>query len=253
MQQRYRAIIEYDGTQYNGFQWQQDGPTIQAAVEAALRIISGTFVRITGAGRTDAGVHALGQVISFDLDWPEKRGLEVLHRALNANLPEDIVVLQLTKAPAGFHPRFAARRRTYHYLICNAPIRRPLDRQRCWHVARPLNVDGMNEAAALLVGTHDFATFGRPPQGHNTIREVYRAAWQREEAQLRFEITANAFLYRMVRSLAGSLAAVGMGKWTVAQFADAFQAHERSRSATAAPAHGLYLVSIDYEDKNLAG
>lgn len=248
MQRRYRAIIEYDGTNYRGFQWQQDGPTVQAAVEAALQAISSQQIRITGAGRTDAGVHALGQVISFDLDWPEKHGLEALQRALNAHLPDDIVVLQLTKAATGFHPRFDARWRTYHYLIYNAPVRRPLYRQRYWHVAQPLDVAVMNKAAATLVGTHDFATFGRPPQGESTVREVQRAIWQREEARLRFEITANAFLYRMVRSLVGSLVSVGAGKWTVAQFIEAFQACERSRSATAAPAHGLYLVSIDYEN-----
>lgn len=248
MQQRYRATIEYDGSDYRGFQWQQDEPTVQAAIEAALQAISGKSIRITGAGRTDTGVHALGQVITFDLDWPEKHGLEALQRALNAHLPDDIVVLQLIKAAAGFHPRFDARRRSYHYLIYNTPIRRPLYRRHYWHVVRPLDVDRMNEAAALLLGTHDFATFGRPPQGERTIREVHQAVWQQEEACLRFVITANAFLHRMVRSLVGSLVAVGLGKWTVAQFAEAFRACDRSRSATAAPAHGLYLVSVDYED-----
>lgn len=253
MRQCYRAIIEYDGTRYRGFQWQQSGPTIQGAIEAALQTISGNSIRIIGAGRTDAGVHALGQVISFELDWPESHGLEALQRALNANLADDIVVLQLTKAAAGFHPRFDARRRTYHYLIYNAPVRRPLYRRHYWHVIRSLDVNRMNKAAAQLVGTHDFATFGRPPQGESTTRDVYQAVWQQEKAHLCFVITANAFLFRMVRSLVGSLVAVGMGKWTLAQFADAFQSHDRSRSASAAPAHGLYLVSIDYEDKKLAG
>jgi tRNA pseudouridine38-40 synthase len=166
---------------------------------------------------------------------------------LNANLPEDIVVLQLAAAPEGFHPRFDARRRTYHYLICNSMVRRPLCRKRCWHISLPLDVDLMNQATALLVGTHDFATFGRPPKGENSVREVYQAIWQRKEARLRFEITANAFLYRMVRSLVGSLKAVGTGEWTIAQFEDCFRARQRFRSAPAAPAHGLYLVSVDYE------
>jgi tRNA pseudouridine38-40 synthase len=245
--QRYCATIEYDGTGYFGFQRQRQEPTIQAAVEAALEALAGHPVPIVGAGRTDTGVHALGQVISFDLDWPAKHGVAALQRALNAHLPEDIVVLQLTEAPGGFHPRFDARQRTYHYLICNVPVRRPLCRWRCWHVSRPLDVELMNQAAALLVGVHDFATFGRPPTGDNTIRRVYQAFWQREQAQLRFEITADAFLNRMVRSLVGSLKAVGAGEWTVATFVEAFGACERRRSATAAPAHGLYLASINYE------
>lgn len=247
MQQRYRATIEYDGTDYYGFQRQRQGSTIQAAVEQALASLAGHPVRVIGAGRTDSGVHAVGQVISFDLNWPDKHGSAALQRALNANLPEDIVVLQLTEAPSGFHPRFDARQRTYRYVICNTLVRRPLCRQRCWQVSRPLDVELMNQAAALLVGTHDFATFGRPPKGDNTVRQVYKAGWQRDGKQLRFEITANAFLYRMVRSLVGSLKAVGAGEWMVEQFADAFQAGQRSRSATAAPPQGLYLVSVNYE------
>jgi tRNA pseudouridine38-40 synthase len=244
---RYRATIEYDGTHYNGFQRQRRAPTIQAAIEQALGSLAGRPVRVTGAGRTDTGVHALGQVISFDLNWPDKHGVAALQRALNAHLPEDIVVLQLTEAAEGFHPRFDARRRCYRYMICNTLVRRPLCRRRCWHVSRFLDVDLMNRAAALLVGTHDFATFGRPPKGENTVRQVYQAVWQRNDERLRFEITANAFLYRMVRSLVGSLKMVGTGEWTVEQFAGAFQARERSHSATAAPAHGLYLVSVNYE------
>jgi tRNA pseudouridine38-40 synthase len=247
--QRYRATIEYDGTDYRGFQRQRQGPTIQAALEQALASLARRSVRVIGAGRTDSGVHALGQVISFDLNWPAKHGSAALQRALNANLPEDIVVLQLTEAQPGFHPRFDARQRTYRYLICNVPVRRPLCRRRCWQVSPRLDVDRMNQAAALLVGTHDFATFGRPPKGENTVRQVYRARWQGEGEQLRFEITANAFLQRMVRSLVGSLKEVGTGKWTVEQFAAAFEARQRACSATAAPPQGLYLVSVSYDDQ----
>jgi len=246
--QRYRATIEYDGTHYYGFQRQREGLTIQAAVEEALALVAGHPVRLIGAGRTDSGVHALGQVIGFDLNWPDKHGSAALQRALNANLPEDIVVLQLTEAAAGFHPRFDAQQRTYRYVICNTAVRRPLYRHHCWHLSHRLDVEVMNEAAVLLVGTHDFATFGRPPKGDNTVRQVHEASWQRVGEQLFFEITANAFLYRMVRSLVGSLKAVGAGEWTVEQFADAFQACQRSRSATAAPPQGLYLLSVSYDD-----
>jgi tRNA pseudouridine38-40 synthase len=167
---------------------------------------------------------------------------------LNANLPQDIAIVELTEAPPGFHPRFDARRRTYEYNILNSPIRQPLLRQRAWHVAEALGVDHMNAAAARLLGKRDFATFGKAPVGDNTVREVFEAAWRRDGEMLIFRISANAFLFRMVRSLVGSLRAVGDGKWSVDDFAAALEARDRRRSASAAPAHGLYLLSVEYEN-----
>jgi len=250
---RYRARIEYDGTDYYGFQRQRDDqPTIQGAIEQALGRIVQCPVSVTGAGRTDSGVHATGQVISFDVEW--RHQLEDLHRALNANLPADIVVLQLDETTTTFHPRFDARRRAYAYYVYNTAVRSPLRRQRCWHVSHPLDVEVMNQAAACLTGVHDFATFGQPPQGDNTIREVFAARWQRQEDLLVFFIEANAFLYRMVRSLVGSMKAVGDGRWSIAEFEAALHAHDRHRSGTVAPAHGLYLVSVTYgeeQDENI--
>jgi tRNA pseudouridine38-40 synthase len=202
-------------------------------------------VTIIGAGRTDSGVHATGQVISFTISW--RHGVEALQRALNANLPEDIVILQLETAASDFHPRFDARRRAYLYQIYNSPVRSPLKRLHYWHVTRPLNITAMNEASVILVGRHDFATFGQPPQGENSVREVLRADWQQEGEMFCFQIEANAFLYRMVRSLVGSLKLVGDGSWTVADFANALAACDRRRSATVAPAHGLYLVAVSYD------
>jgi tRNA pseudouridine38-40 synthase len=249
---RYYALVEYDGSAYYGFQRQREGqPTIQAELESALGHVGHRPIAITGAGRTDSGVHALGQVITFNVEW--QHGSEALQRALNANLPADIAILQLNEVSSTFHPRFDARRRTYAYYVYNAAVRSPLRQQRSWHVLRPLDVKGMNQAAAHLIGVHDFATFGQPPQGENSVREVFTAGWQGPKDELLvFSITANAFLYRMVRSLVGSLKLVGEGAWTVEDFVAALQARDRSRSGAPAPAHGLYLVSVAYDSEEMA-
>lgn len=244
---RYRALVEYDGSAYYGFQRQrQDQPTIQGEFENALHQVSHTVIPVTGAGRTDSGVHALGQVVSFAVEW--KYETAVLQRAINANLPDDIVVLQLEEVPVNFHPRFDARSRAYKYYIYNAAIRSPIHRTRNWFVPQPLNLQRMNEAAANLVGGHDFATFGQPPQGENTIREVLAARWQQEGSFFIFYIQANAFLYRMVRSLVGSMKLVGDGTWNLEDFLTAFEARNRSRAGMIAPAQGLYLVSVTYDE-----
>ncbi len=253
----FRATVQYDGTAYYGFQRQRRGPdregvSIQQELEEALARLAGHPVRVTGAGRTDTGVHALGQVVGFTIEWPKGRGDAALLRALNSSLPPDIAISALSEAPPGFHPRFDARRRTYEYRLLNAPVRQPLLRQRAWHVAATLDEARMNAAAALLVGVHDFATFGRPPAGDNTVREVYSAEWRGggetdDGRMLVFRICANAFLFRMVRSLVGSLRKVGDGSWSVDDFADALSARDRQRSAAAAPAHGLYLIAVEYD------
>lgn len=251
MNKTFRAVIAYDGTAYYGFQRQREGqPTIQSELERVLQLIVREPVTVAGAGRTDRGVHALGQVISFTIFWQHDDN--ALWRAVNANLPKDIAVLQLEAwfptcgwEPT-FHPRYDARRRAYEYKIVNTAVRNPLERNRSWHVKQLLDVELMNEAAALLVGTHDFATFGQPPKGTNTVREVFAAQWVRQQEWLTFRIQANAFLQRMVRSIVGSLKMVGAGDWTIAHFATALQACDRSRSAMVAPPHGLYLVSVEY-------
>jgi tRNA pseudouridine38-40 synthase len=213
-------------------------------LEAALLQISGRHCPVTGSGRTDSGVHATGQVISFELAWPH--GVDALQRAMNAHLPPDIAVQACRPAPAGFHPRFSARWRMYEYLIFNHPQRSPLRRHRSWHVRRALDLERMKAAAALLPGVRDFATFGTPPQGNNTVRELFRADWQQQGEYLKFTVQANAFLYRMVRSLVSSLKAVGDGSWTVTDFQQALSACDRRRAAGTAPAHGLYLIKVDY-------
>ena len=242
---RYRALIEYDGTNFYGFQRQREGfPTIQGELESALSQLARKPVMITGAGRTDSGVHALGQVVSFTIEW--RHTVAALNRALNANLPSDITALDVEETSPDFHPRYDARRRAYRYLIYNAPVRSPLRRLHSWHVRQSLDLDAMNEAARPLIGVHDFVTFGLPPQGDNTVRELVKAHWSRHGEFLEFDVEANAFLYRMVRSLVGSLVAVGTQSWRVDDFAAAFFACDRNRSAAAAPPQGLYLASITY-------
>ena len=242
---RYRATVEYDGTDFNGFQRQAQGErTVQETLESAVYAITGAAVPIIGAGRTDSGVHAKGQVVTFDADW--RHGHAALERALNANLPADVAVRQVGEVPSGFHPRFDARRRVYEYTINNQIERSPLLRRTSWHVAQPLDAAAMNRASALLVGEHDFATFGSPPQGDNSVRHVFVAAWRREIDLLVFRIEATAFLYRMVRSLVGALCQVGQGRWTVSDFDRVFLAAERSQAGPTAPPQGLCLLAVYY-------
>lgn len=250
---QFVALIEYDGTAYYGFQRQRAGqPTIQSKLEEALHQITQQPIVVTGAGRTDTGVHALGQVVSFTIEW--QHDLQALQNALNVHLPDDIAVLQLKETsslqekPSPFHPRFDARRRAYRYFILNTAVRHPMARLYSWQVSRPLQIDKMNAAAAALTGEHNFATFGQPPKGENCVRQLFAAHWERRGEYLVFFIEANAFLYRMVRSIVGSLKLVGDGSWTVESFEAALQAQDRAAAGATAPAHGLYLVSVTYEN-----
>jgi tRNA pseudouridine38-40 synthase len=241
---RFRAVIEYDGTAYHGFQRQLEMPSVQGELEQAIARFSGQHAVVLGAGRTDSGVHAFGQVIAFDLIWIHE--VEALKRALNANLPFDIAAIRLEEVENEFHPRYDAKRRRYRYQIWNGWTRSPLRHRQSWHVVRPLNMARMNRAAAVLEGVHDFATFGQPTSGHSTIRQVFSAVWRTEGKMLIFEIEANAFLYRMVRSLVGSMKAVGEGTWSVDRFKSAFESGDRDSAGQTAPAHGLFLTYVDY-------
>ena len=249
--QRYFAQIEYDGTHYFGFQRQIVGqPTIQSEIEKALAKIFQRTIQISGAGRTDRGVHALGQGISFEVDW--QHTAKALQNAINANLPEDIAILQLKEVASSFHPRFDAKSRAYRYYIYNATVRSPLRRQYRWHVRKPLSLAKMNEAAALLIGEYDFSTFGSPPQGDNPVREVFAAFWEETDEGFVFFIEANAFLYRMVRSIVGSLKWVGDATWEVKDFEAALLACDRQRSGPTAPPNGLFFVSVKYKNFEIA-
>jgi tRNA pseudouridine38-40 synthase len=248
---RYRATIAYDGTRYHGFQRQTNAsPTIQGALEAALEAITRQPVGVIGAGRTDAGVHATGQVIAFDVKWRHAPG--DLKNALNTTLPGDVAVWQLEEAEPAFHPRYDAVSRTYRYRLWQAAVQDPLGRNRQWHVREALDTDAAQRAVAYLAGEHDFAAFGTPPQGKNTRRTVYRATWVTQEDCLRgacvheFAIEANAFLHRMVRSLTGTLREVGAGRITPETFGEILAAADRTRSGPTAPPQGLTLIGVKY-------
>lgn len=241
----YRAIVAYDGTDYCGFQVQVAQRTVQGVLEGALEAITQESVRVVAAGRTDSGVHAQGQVVAFWTLWQHSAG--DLHRAWNAVLPRDVSVWSLTEAEEGFHPRYDACSRAYRYTIWAHPVRNPLIRRTALWVFRPLDVSAMSEAAQALLGRHDFATFGTPPQGDNTVRHVVRAAWTREGHKLFFDIEADAFLYRMARSIVGTLLQVGTGELTVAEFGALLGAADRSQAGPTAPAKGLCLVAVNYE------
>jgi len=242
---RVRAIVAYDGTDFAGFQRQTNAPTVQGALEQALATI-GQPGRVLAAGRTDAGVHATGQVIAFDVDWPHP--LEELQRALNAVLPEAIAIWEVAWAAPDFHPRFQARSRTYRYTLYNAPVRDPLRRRTAYHVAAPLDVGAMQEAARFLVGEHDFAAFGRPPKGENTVRRVLRAEWSAQRPLITFEIEATAFLYRMVRRIVGTLLPVGWGKVGPEHVAEVLASRDPSLAGPTVPPHGLCLVAVSYPE-----
>jgi len=241
---RVRAVVAYDGTGYCGFQRQANALTVQAALEAALAQVTQERVTVLAAGRTDAGVHAAGQVIAFDTAWRHRVG--DLQRALNAVLPADIAVQEVDECAPGFHPRYDARSRHYRYTLYNAPVRCPLTRRYSLHVATPLDVAAMQRAAQSLVGEHDFATFGRPPQGEITVRHVLMAEWGGEPLWLTFDIEANAFLYRMVRSIVGTLLQVGQGGMGLGEFVAALASCDRSRAGPTAPPHGLCLIEVRY-------
>jgi tRNA pseudouridine38-40 synthase len=244
---RYQATIEYDGTDFLGFQRQTQGRTVQAELEAALGRVGWEGRAVLGAGRTDTGVHASGQVIAFDLDWGH--GDDALLRALNANLPPDVAVKALAVCAPDFHPRFRARGRRYRYSIFNAPVRSPLAARYAWHVWPPaLNVEVMQTATRALLGRHDFAAFGTDPEGgDSTMRTVSRVEWSHTpEGWLSFEIQADAFLYRMVRSLVGALKKVGTGDLTVAEFEAILNSRDRSQCPPLAPPQGLCLMEVLY-------
>jgi len=243
---RYRATLAYDGTGYHGFQRQaaEHEPTVQGDVERALTRLGQPNITVTGSGRTDAGVHAIGQVIAFNAEW--RHGLDDLQRALNATLPADIAMLELQEAAADFHPRYDAVSREYIYTIYNAPVRHPLKRMHALHVAEPLDVATMNAAAAMLVGQHDFAAFGSPTAGEVTVRRMLRAQVSAEPPIIRVELEASGFLYRMVRSIVGTLLAVGRGSLTPDEFRAVLESRDRSLAEAASPPQGLCLTRVSY-------
>jgi tRNA pseudouridine38-40 synthase len=243
---RYRLDLEYDGGPYKGFQAQGELPTVQASIERAVKAFSGEALRLQAAGRTDTGVHALHQVVHIDLarDWKP----EVVQNALNAHLvAEPISVTAASLAPDGFHARFSAKGRRYRYRILNRLAPPSLEKGRVWHVKKPLDVAAINAAAARLVGHHDFTTFRDVDcQAKSPMKTLDVAEAVREGEEVLLTFAARSFLHRQVRSMTGTLAEVGAGRWTADDLVAALEARDRKACGPVAPAEGLYLAGVEY-------
>ncbi len=243
---RYKLVIEYDGAPFVGWQVQDNGTSVQGALTAALAAFCGETVAVYGAGRTDAGVHAMGQVAHVDLakEWD----VETVRDALNAHLrPHPVAVLSAEIAPPDFDARFSAVKRHYLYRIANRRADLALERQRAWRIARPLDAEAMHRAAQRLVGRHDFTTFRAAEcQAKSPVKTLDRLDVDRRSEDIEIHASARSFLHHQVRSMVGSLALVGDGKWTAGDLAGALAAKDRAACGPVAPPDGLFLVRVDY-------
>ncbi|NPV59721.1 MAG: tRNA pseudouridine(38-40) synthase TruA [Actinobacteria bacterium] len=240
----YMMVLEYDGTAYHGFQKQPGLPTIQGALEGALSRVAGMESPLYAAGRTDAGVHARGQVVSFHgrLKIPCAR----LAQALNALLPPDIAVKECAEVDDGFNARRSALAREYAYHVQCGGQPSPFDRRYVFRCRGGLDVEAMREALGAAVGVHDFAAFCRREEGKSTVRDVYEAELEAVGEKLRIRVKANAFAWMMMRMLCGALLEVGRGKWTPDRFRDILESGESSHGAQTLPPHGLFLERVYY-------
>lgn len=240
-----RMTLAYEGTAYVGFQRQRNGLAVQAVVEEALASLIGVETKITGAGRTDAGVHALGQVINFRTE--SRLPIERFVPALNSLLPPDIAVLEAVEAPADFHARYDARSKTYTYRLWRHPVRPVFERNRAHHMPRPLALDALRQATRHLLGCHDFACFcSAGSSAKTTERTITKAFWHEEGYMLSFTVAADGFLYRMVRNIVGTLLQVGLGKQSPEWIGEVIQSRSRTAAGPTVPACGLYLVRVEY-------
>lgn len=243
---RYRLLIEYDGGPFKGWQAQSNGPSVQAAIEAAILKFSGESVRIAAAGRTDTGVHATGQVATVDLtrDWPER----TVQEAINAHLvPDPVVILKADKVDDEFHARFSATGRRYLYRVLHGRARPALERGRVWWIKTALDLAAMQAAAEHLIGLHDFTTFRDAQcQAQSPVKTLDEARIEAIGQELHLHFAARSFLHRQVRSMTGSLVEVGMGRWTSDDFKAALDAADRTRCGQVAPPDGLYLTGVTY-------
>ncbi|MBV1697401.1 MAG: tRNA pseudouridine(38-40) synthase TruA [Hyphomicrobiales bacterium] len=243
---RYKLIIEYDGTPFVGWQVQDNGSSVQGALADAIAAFAGERVAVHGAGRTDAGVHALGQVAHIDLakDWDVNK----VRDAINFHLrPQPVAVLTAEIVAADFDARFSAIKRRYLYRIINRRADLTLDQNRVWRVPRPLEAGAMHDAARKLIGKHDFTTFRSTEcQAKSPVKTLDRLDVMHDGDQLGFIVEARSFLHNQVRSMVGSLVHVGEGKWSGDDLVAALEARDRTRCGQVAPPHGLYLVRVEY-------
>jgi len=244
-----KLTVEYDGTNYHGWQFQANGETIQSVLEDAVSTFVGKATRLVGSGRTDAGVHALGQVANFFCDHaPDLRRLQ---RGLNAMTPEDVSVIDVEIVPDSFDARRDGRSRTYEYHILNRSTPSPFYLNRAWHVHYPLDLSAMGEAIRCLAGEHDFSSFRAAGcDAMHPVRTVYHVELGQRGETLVFTIEATAFLRHMVRNIVGTLIEVGRGLRTPHEFAELLDARDRTKAGPTAPAYGLYLMEVKYDRRD---
>jgi len=245
---RYKLVVEYDGTPFAGWQRQINGRSVQQAVEEAIAPLAGRPVRVHCAGRTDAGVHATHQVVHVDLD--QERSADTVRDAVNAHLrPEPVAILSAKRVPESFHARLTAVKRHYLYRILDRRSPPAIEVNRVWHIPWRLDAEVMHAAAQVLVGRHDFTTFRAAEcQANSPIRTLERLDVERIDDEVRVQACARSFLHHQVRSMVGTLARVGSGRWSIEDVRAALAALDRKRCGPMAPAAGLYLVRVDYAE-----
>ena len=243
---RIRLIIEYDGTEYVGWQVQPNGIAVQEAVERELAKLTGERCALHASGRTDSGVHALAQVAHFDTQ--SRIPADKFAFALNAGLPRDIRVLYSDEAEPSFHSRYDVKRKSYRYLVLNSPHDSAFTRNHALHVHHKLDVDKMNNAAALFLGEHDFLAFKASGITlENTVRTIFASEWSKHGDMLSFDVTVSGFMYNMVRLMVGPMREIGLGRRDADGILRAFNEKSRSTCGVTAPAHGLYLARVEYD------
>lgn len=244
--QRYKIQIEYEGTSFVGWQFQKNGQSIQEIIQKAIFNFSREKVIITGAGRTDSGVHAVAQVAHFDLK--KKIQKEKLLPAINQNIGnKPVTIIKISKVNKKFHARYDAKKRTYLYLIINRESRLALQKNRAWHIKKKLNVKAMKKGAKLLLGTHDFSTFRASSCGAKSpIKTIENISIKKHQDKIALKFTSKSFLQQQVRSMVGSIKYLGEGKWSLAAFKKSFKSKKRKKCAPPAPACGLYLENVSY-------
>jgi tRNA pseudouridine38-40 synthase len=245
MSDRFQVLLAYDGTEFHGSQFQKELRTVQGEIEEALTKIGWQGKTVLFAGRTDAGVHAAGQVIAFDFQWDHTE--KELNQALNAVLPQDISAVMVQRTRHDFHPRYDAALRKYHYQIFASPARDPLQERYAWRVWPELELRLMKKASRSLLGIHDFGALGIPHKpGGSTLREIRSVSWKKEGKRLVFEIAGNAFLYHMVRRIVMVLVKIGQGKEPVEIIKQYLENPSGPPAQGLAPAHGLSLIEVCY-------